>query len=48
MSQPNKQVVITKIGFTTIKEIGKEDKTDQVIFKGTAEECEKVIHGGKK
>lgn len=43
-----KQVVITKGGFATTKEIDKVDPTDKVLFTGTADECEAVLHGGKR
>lgn len=43
-----KQVVITSVGFATIKSVAEEEKTDVVIFVGTEKECEDVLHGGKK
>ena len=41
-------VVIRTGGFLT--HINPKDKqsTDKVIYEGTTEECESVIHGGKK
>jgi hypothetical protein len=40
-------VVITNNGFLTVKEEGKVQSTDTIIYKGTEEECIDKIHGKK-
>jgi hypothetical protein len=43
-----KLVVLTEGGFLTQVEPEKKKKSDKVIFEGTSEECESVIHGRKR
>jgi hypothetical protein len=43
-----KLVVLQDNGYLTQIEPDKKKTTDKVLFEGTSEECENVIHGRKR
>jgi hypothetical protein len=48
MSSKKKLVVLQDNGYLTQIEPNQKKITDKVLFEGTSEECENVIHGRKR